>query len=195
MSTDAVCCSDNQHCCPHGSVCNVSEQTCEKLMTRVTSPAIWHNVTTTVCPGGKFQCADGYDCLITRFNLYTAYKITVITGAPAAIWETMCLAAVPWKRLSVVTTKACNHCHCQTSGYMFRVSSHLFFALLVQNTFLLTFFLMLPVMSQCTAVHPDTPVPRPAVRASGHQIPHSRSNSETVTDVRDPCSGTKSLRT
>ena len=78
----AMCCSDQIHCCPHGYICDVSSQTCkqgnlqiswlrhipsfsatkhklDKAMTRI----IVHNV--VQCADNTTECPDGYTCCMS----------------------------------------------------------------------------------------------------------------------------------
>lgn len=81
METGAVCCSDGQHCCPHGSLCDLKEQKCSrkgvKQFARDRAPEMknWiegedteifnqgpQNVKNVlpavICPGKEVQCPD-----------------------------------------------------------------------------------------------------------------------------------------
>ena len=79
----AVCCSDRKHCCPKGTTCDLSSETCisEKdyfpMRKKVASFRFaqkgsvsvhdsWMKSThnTVVCPGGKTKCRDGSTCCL-----------------------------------------------------------------------------------------------------------------------------------
>ena len=62
----AVCCSDHEHCCPHGYTCDVAHGRCNKGDVTIT----WFEKTqaeslpepNVVCPGGQAQCPSGQTC-------------------------------------------------------------------------------------------------------------------------------------
>ncbi|KAL5007632.1 hypothetical protein ScPMuIL_016438, partial [Solemya velum] len=64
----AVCCSDQLHCCPKGTTCNIKKGRClrggfvfpffEKVAAVPRVPAVG----SVVCPDGKSECADGNTC-------------------------------------------------------------------------------------------------------------------------------------
>ncbi|NWS79116.1 GRN protein, partial [Crotophaga sulcirostris] len=72
----AVCCGDHQHCCPRGYTCNVTTETCEKLLAppvllglpktgpRAPSlpPALLRAAATTAHPGATVPCDATRSC-------------------------------------------------------------------------------------------------------------------------------------
>ena len=71
--SNAVCCSDEKHCCPAGYTCETAAGTCTKgvsvisfleKLPAITSP---QNVK---CPDGKSECASGSTCCLTTDGVY-----------------------------------------------------------------------------------------------------------------------------
>ncbi|KAL8558870.1 hypothetical protein ACOMHN_054301 [Nucella lapillus] len=56
--SDAVCCSDQVHCCPHDCHCDYVKKACAKLSP--VSDAL--NLKGVICPGGQSTCPDGSTC-------------------------------------------------------------------------------------------------------------------------------------
>ena len=66
-SPDAVCCSDGEHCCPHGYTCDLSAEKCVKdkkvlALKTVLSKKSRSVVKKVVCPDGQSECPDGNTC-------------------------------------------------------------------------------------------------------------------------------------
>jgi hypothetical protein len=69
---EAVCCEDKEHCCPRGYKCNVTQQTCDKGVFRIsfTSPIKSSSAVKEVtCPDGEL-CPDGSTCCILDSGKY-----------------------------------------------------------------------------------------------------------------------------
>ncbi|PIK47874.1 granulin-like protein [Apostichopus japonicus] len=58
--SQAVCCSDGEHCCPSGYTCDVSEGTCSSESEKL--PWFEKEVAKNVHCGGKYYCKDGNTC-------------------------------------------------------------------------------------------------------------------------------------
>ncbi|XP_071317810.1 granulin b isoform X2 [Trachinotus anak] len=72
---DAVCCSDNIHCCPSNTTCDMTLEICRSdqihvpLMKKI--PAIPNDSLGSVpCPGGKISCPDGSTCCLSPSGSY-----------------------------------------------------------------------------------------------------------------------------
>jgi len=65
---NAVCCSDQIHCCPHGTTCDVAEGKCNfgknqiLPIFKIQLPTIRNNY--VLCPDGQSQCDDGQTCCL-----------------------------------------------------------------------------------------------------------------------------------
>ena len=60
---NAVCCSDETHCCPEGYTCDVSAGTCTKgEMTVPFFTKVEDKPKNVICPDGTSQCPDGDTC-------------------------------------------------------------------------------------------------------------------------------------
>ncbi|XP_072028842.1 uncharacterized protein [Amphiura filiformis] len=61
---DAVCCSDQEHCCPNGYTCDVSSCKSKILMTRMISSYSEQDdiVNSVTCPDGTSICREGDTC-------------------------------------------------------------------------------------------------------------------------------------
>lgn len=67
---NAVCCSDQVHCCPHATACDLAHGRCtrqnfttELLLTLPASKTqLASNNNKHTCPGGQFSCADSSTC-------------------------------------------------------------------------------------------------------------------------------------
>ena len=57
---DAVCCSDEVHCCPSGTTCDVPNGTCNHEV----------EVKSVLCPDGDSTCADGQTCCLLESGHY-----------------------------------------------------------------------------------------------------------------------------
>lgn len=71
--SQAVCCADHIHCCPHGTVCDLTAKTCKAGQTFTSFHNIHRkrtninednlkNVKVSICPGGLFECPDDTTC-------------------------------------------------------------------------------------------------------------------------------------
>ena len=70
----AVCCSDEIHCCPKGTECDLTHSKCvgedRVADMAVKQMAVWQqtqskqtsDLKTVICPDGKSQCEDGQTC-------------------------------------------------------------------------------------------------------------------------------------
>ncbi|PVD30140.1 hypothetical protein C0Q70_09402 [Pomacea canaliculata] len=63
----AVCCSDKIHCCPAGTVCNLTSSTCDA--NQHSKQQIGNQpvekvlvIGSVICPGGQYECPDGNTC-------------------------------------------------------------------------------------------------------------------------------------
>ena len=75
---NAVCCSDNTHCCPNGYTCGAG--TCMKSNT---SPMLFlvgeekkENLKDVVCPGGTASCPDNNTCCLLASGNYGCCPLT-----------------------------------------------------------------------------------------------------------------------
>ena len=59
---DAVCCSDGEHCCPHGYICDLSTGNCIRDRQVLPLRLSVSNVKNVVCPDGASECPDGNTC-------------------------------------------------------------------------------------------------------------------------------------
>ena len=59
---DAVCCSDGEHCCPHGYICDLSTGNCIRDRQLLPLRLSVSNVKNVVCPDGASECPDGNTC-------------------------------------------------------------------------------------------------------------------------------------
>ncbi|XP_041029341.1 granulin b isoform X2 [Carcharodon carcharias] len=59
--TEAVCCTDHEHCCPHGYTCNVSAGTCEKQSLSVPLEVKQSSASKLKCDD-KFSCQSPATC-------------------------------------------------------------------------------------------------------------------------------------
>ena len=72
----AVCCSDNVHCCPSGYTCDVSEGTCSKGSHSVSWNALAvrsigkPSANDVVCPDGSSECPYGTTCCLMQSGDY-----------------------------------------------------------------------------------------------------------------------------
>ncbi|XP_006821257.2 progranulin-like, partial [Saccoglossus kowalevskii] len=72
----AVCCADEQHCCPNGYKCSLSDGSC--YLANIILPWVEHapavpidkNVEVVVCPGGKQECPSQMTCCSVHRDLY-----------------------------------------------------------------------------------------------------------------------------
>ena len=58
----ALCCSDGEHCCPHGYICDLSSGSCIKDKQVLLLRLSVSNVKNVVCPDGASECPDGNTC-------------------------------------------------------------------------------------------------------------------------------------
>ena len=78
----AVCCSDEEHCCPHDTTCNLKTNTCiphnegketplyKKKPAMLVTPQVQLTNTNIVCPDGESQCAKGETCCELSTGMY-----------------------------------------------------------------------------------------------------------------------------
>lgn len=55
--TQAVCCADKLHCCPHGSTCDLSKGTCEDEQRTTASSSMMHSTAAADAAQQLQQCA------------------------------------------------------------------------------------------------------------------------------------------
>ena len=66
--TNAVCCSDHEHCCPSGYTCNVGAGTCRMgvyevpMFAKFSVKKVKEPASNGVCPGGQSECPTGTTC-------------------------------------------------------------------------------------------------------------------------------------
>ena len=65
----AVCCSDQLHCCPHGETCNLKQATCDNTngiqtpwLDKIPSTLDPENSRNVICPDKKSACPDETTC-------------------------------------------------------------------------------------------------------------------------------------
>ena len=65
---DAVCCSDGEHCCPHGYICNISAARCTQesrnvpFLRKIKAFKRVSKKKSIICPDGESECPDGNTC-------------------------------------------------------------------------------------------------------------------------------------
>ena len=72
---NAVCCSDGEHCCPHGYTCNISTGSCTQgdksfaLFQKTLALKLTSRKEAIVCPDRQTRCPNGYTCCrISRYR-------------------------------------------------------------------------------------------------------------------------------
>ena len=70
----AVCCSDNLHCCPRGTMCNLNQGTCNTVNETITylmeRKILIHIVKSIICQDNRSQCDNDQTCCILRNGSY-----------------------------------------------------------------------------------------------------------------------------